>query len=73
MITFSKSYLLRISFQLLPTHTFYLYTKETRVNIQKPFQTTDVDLDYALISKVKLFVAIINGFYQILIVYTNPS
>ena len=31
-------------FQLLRTHTFYLYMKETWVNIQKPFQTTDADL-----------------------------
>ena len=59
-------------FQLLHTHTLSLYTKETWVNIQKPFQATDVDLDSPLISKMELFVIIINGFYQILIV-SNKS
>ena len=55
-------------FHLLCTHTLYLYTKEwTWVNIQKPFQTTDTDL-FPLISKMELFVKIIDGFYQILIV-----
>ena len=38
------------------------------MNIQKPFQTTDADLDSPLISKMELFVTIINVFYQILIV-----
>ena len=42
--------------------------KETWMNIQKPFQTTDADLDSPLISKMELFVTIINVFYQILIV-----
>ena len=55
-------------FQLMHTHTLYLYMKETWVNIQKPFQTTNVDLDSPLISKMELFVTIINSFYQILIV-----
>ena len=55
-------------FQLLHTHTLYLYTKETWVNIQKPFQKTNVNLDSPWISKMELFVTIINGFYQILIV-----
>ena len=96
MITFSKSYLLRISFQSLhtnfsgcaritkcaqylkialsmtfsitATHTLYSYPKETWANIWKPFQTTNADLDSPLISKMELFVTIINVFYQILIV-----
>ena len=42
--------------------------KETWLNIQKAFQTINADLDSPLISKKELFVAIINGFYQILIV-----
>ena len=35
---------------------------------KKSFQTTNADLDSLLISKVELFVTIINGFYQIFIV-----
>ena len=42
--------------------------KETWLNIQKAFQTINADLDSPLISKKELFVTIINGFYQILIV-----
>ena len=42
--------------------------KETWLNIQKAFQTINAGLDSPLISKKELFVAIINGFYQILIV-----
>ena len=42
--------------------------KETWLNIQKVFQTINADLDSPLISKKELFVTIINGFYQILIV-----
>ena len=55
-------------FQLLCTRTLYLYMKETWLNIQKAFQTINADLDSPLISKKELFVTIINGFYQILIV-----
>ena len=42
--------------------------KETWLNIQKAFQTINADLDSPLISKKELFVTIIHGFYQILIV-----
>ena len=38
------------------------------MNIRKPFQTINADLDSPLTSKKELFVAIINDFYQILIV-----
>ena len=63
---------LRMTFSITArTHTLYLYTKETWVNIQKPFQTTDADLDSPEISKMELFVAIINGFYQILVSYKS--
>ena len=58
-------------FQLLHTHTLYLYMKKLEW-IFKSFQTTNTNLDSPLISKMEPFVTIINCFYQIVIV-SNKS
>ena len=49
----------------ITAHSYFvfLYTKETWMNIQKPFQTTNADLDSPWISKMELCLTIINGFY----------
>ena len=48
-------------------HDLFNYCALILCTFKKPFQTTDADLDFPLISKMELFVTIINGFYQILI------
>ena len=54
-------------FQLLHTHTLCLGKKLEWI-FKNQLQKTDDDLDSPLISKMELFVTIINSFYQILIV-----